>query len=281
MTRVQTSYLSVHHTSHQVSNSKPLSSMRVLHIVRLTSLDYQILSQCIVVSQADSATPFNYNPHPVDMTNLTLSREMQNMAERLAENAHDIWAKKKKEELTTNGGQWQQLFKTLIKVMLSTEVASLRSEVAPTEVATNCGSHLLRQRPTAVTTVEVVTKRGQPTHQPSQINVNISKSQSPTETSTNYKSLAARRSKQDKVVQMEKQPSPRGYDESDAVPRNAKYGRKTCRMRARHLDEEEKGGTHHQWKSVPPMFVSSTEVALNLGCHQLRLLPTEVATKCG
>nr|AWV67093.1 ryanodine receptor [Mythimna separata] len=52
----------------------------------------------------DSATPFNYNPHPVDMTNLTLSREMQNMAERLADNAHDIWAKKKKEELTTNGG---------------------------------------------------------------------------------------------------------------------------------------------------------------------------------
>lgn len=38
------------------------------------------------------------------MTNLTLSREMQNMAERLAENAHDIWAKKKKEELITCGG---------------------------------------------------------------------------------------------------------------------------------------------------------------------------------
>lgn len=51
----------------------------------------------------DSATPFNYHPHPVDMTNLTLSREMQNMAERLAENAHDIWAKKKKEELVTCG----------------------------------------------------------------------------------------------------------------------------------------------------------------------------------
>ncbi|KAK7790957.1 hypothetical protein R5R35_007854 [Gryllus longicercus] len=52
----------------------------------------------------DTGTPFNYHPHPVDMTNLTLSREMQNMAERLAENAHDIWAKKKKEELTTCGG---------------------------------------------------------------------------------------------------------------------------------------------------------------------------------
>lgn len=38
------------------------------------------------------------------MTNLTLSREMQNMAERLAENAHDIWARKKMEELSTCGG---------------------------------------------------------------------------------------------------------------------------------------------------------------------------------
>ncbi|XP_063236802.1 ryanodine receptor isoform X2 [Bacillus rossius redtenbacheri] len=55
-------------------------------------------------NQDSSATPFNYNPHPVDMTNLTLSREMQNMAERLAENAHDIWAKKKKEELHSCGG---------------------------------------------------------------------------------------------------------------------------------------------------------------------------------
>lgn len=55
-------------------------------------------------SSADGSSPFNYNPHPVDMTNLTLSREMQNMAERLAENAHDIWAKKKKEELITCGG---------------------------------------------------------------------------------------------------------------------------------------------------------------------------------
>uniref|UniRef100_A0A182UXB4 Ryanodine receptor 3, brain n=1 Tax=Anopheles merus TaxID=30066 RepID=A0A182UXB4_ANOME len=54
--------------------------------------------------QGDTGSPFNYNPHPVDMTNLTLSREMQNMAERLAENSHDIWAKKKNEELDQCGG---------------------------------------------------------------------------------------------------------------------------------------------------------------------------------
>lgn len=45
------------------------------------------------------------------MTNLTLSREMQNMAERLADNAHDIWAKKKKEELHVNGTYSEESYK--------------------------------------------------------------------------------------------------------------------------------------------------------------------------
>ena len=40
------------------------------------------------------------------MANLTLSREMQNMAERLAENSHDIWAKKKKEEMASSGNNF-------------------------------------------------------------------------------------------------------------------------------------------------------------------------------
>ncbi|KAK3867881.1 hypothetical protein Pcinc_026695, partial [Petrolisthes cinctipes] len=52
----------------------------------------------------DTSDVYDYNPQPVDMTNLTLSREMQNMAERLAENAHDIWAKRKKEEVEACGG---------------------------------------------------------------------------------------------------------------------------------------------------------------------------------
>ncbi|XP_035212318.1 ryanodine receptor-like isoform X2 [Stegodyphus dumicola] len=49
-------------------------------------------------------SPHTYTPQPVDMTNLTLTKEMQNMSERLAENAHDMWAKKKKEELQALGG---------------------------------------------------------------------------------------------------------------------------------------------------------------------------------
>lgn len=40
----------------------------------------------------------NYNPQPVDTSNLSLSRELQNLAERSAENAHDLWAKKMMED---------------------------------------------------------------------------------------------------------------------------------------------------------------------------------------
>ncbi|KAL3874970.1 hypothetical protein ACJMK2_037916, partial [Sinanodonta woodiana] len=45
-----------------------------------------------------------YSPRPFDLRNITLTREMQNMGEKLAENAHDLWAKHKKEELEAIGG---------------------------------------------------------------------------------------------------------------------------------------------------------------------------------
>ena len=56
------------------------------------------------MQQQQATSIADYNPQPVDMANLTLSREMQNMAERLAENAHDIWAKSTKEEMESIGG---------------------------------------------------------------------------------------------------------------------------------------------------------------------------------
>ncbi|XP_015234788.1 PREDICTED: ryanodine receptor 2 [Cyprinodon variegatus] len=45
-----------------------------------------------------------FSPRPVDMSNVTLSRDMQSMAELLAENYHNIWARKKKMELEAKGG---------------------------------------------------------------------------------------------------------------------------------------------------------------------------------
>ncbi|KAM3591914.1 uncharacterized protein V6R79_009433 [Siganus canaliculatus] len=45
-----------------------------------------------------------FSPRPIDMSNVTLSRDMQAMAELLAENYHNIWARQKKTELKAKGG---------------------------------------------------------------------------------------------------------------------------------------------------------------------------------
>lgn len=45
-----------------------------------------------------------YSPRPYDLRNMTVTREMQTLAERLAENAHQVWAKQKKEDLEAIGG---------------------------------------------------------------------------------------------------------------------------------------------------------------------------------
>ncbi|KAM6965090.1 ryanodine receptor 3 [Aplochiton taeniatus] len=45
-----------------------------------------------------------FSPAPVDLHNVTLSKELQGMVEMVAENYHNIWAKKKKIELNSKGG---------------------------------------------------------------------------------------------------------------------------------------------------------------------------------
>ena len=59
---------------------------------------------------------------------------MQNMAERLAENSHDIWAKKKKEELN-HMGRYCCVFSTM--VILSVDVCSIL--VMPINICKNGG----------------------------------------------------------------------------------------------------------------------------------------------
>ncbi|KAK3094056.1 hypothetical protein FSP39_023525 [Pinctada imbricata] len=45
-----------------------------------------------------------YSPKPYDLRNMALTREVQNLAEKLAENSHDLWARRKKMELEEIGG---------------------------------------------------------------------------------------------------------------------------------------------------------------------------------
>ncbi|XP_077408297.1 ryanodine receptor 3 isoform X2 [Vanacampus margaritifer] len=45
-----------------------------------------------------------FTPAPMDLHNFTLSKELQGMVEVIAENYHNIWARKKKSELMSKGG---------------------------------------------------------------------------------------------------------------------------------------------------------------------------------
>ncbi|XP_047678303.1 ryanodine receptor 1-like isoform X6 [Tachysurus fulvidraco] len=59
------------------------------------------------ISQTAQATydpSQGYSPQPVDLTTMALSRELQSMAEQLAENYHNTWGRKKKLELQAKGG---------------------------------------------------------------------------------------------------------------------------------------------------------------------------------
>ncbi|XP_038616986.1 ryanodine receptor 2 [Tachyglossus aculeatus] len=55
-------------------------------------------------SQVSIDTAHGYSPRAIDMSNVTLSRDLHAMAEIMAENYHNIWAKKKKMELEAKVG---------------------------------------------------------------------------------------------------------------------------------------------------------------------------------
>ncbi|NXP83938.1 RYR2 protein, partial [Passerina amoena] len=55
-------------------------------------------------SQISVDTAHGYTPRAIDMSNVTLSRDLYAMAEMMAENYHNIWAKKKKLELEAKVG---------------------------------------------------------------------------------------------------------------------------------------------------------------------------------
>ncbi|XP_072301866.1 ryanodine receptor 3 isoform X3 [Eucyclogobius newberryi] len=57
-----------------------------------------------ILQPRDSEKADGFSPAPVALHNVTLSRELQGMVEVVAENYHNIWAKKKKMELMSKGG---------------------------------------------------------------------------------------------------------------------------------------------------------------------------------
>uniref|UniRef100_A0A3Q2W3J5 Ryanodine receptor 2 n=1 Tax=Haplochromis burtoni TaxID=8153 RepID=A0A3Q2W3J5_HAPBU len=62
------------------------------------------ISQASQVYMNATHSYISFSPRPTDMSNVTLSRDLQSMAELLAENYHNIWSRKKKLELEARGG---------------------------------------------------------------------------------------------------------------------------------------------------------------------------------
>lgn len=62
------------------------------------------VQQLALVKQSSVDSTGEFLPQPVDLKSVTLSREIQDLVDRLAENAHNHWAKKKKAELARVGG---------------------------------------------------------------------------------------------------------------------------------------------------------------------------------
>ncbi|KAM6946397.1 ryanodine receptor 1-like [Aplochiton taeniatus] len=59
------------------------------------------------ISQTAQATydpSHGYSPQPIEISHMALSRDLQSMAEQLAENYHNTWGRKKKMELQSKGG---------------------------------------------------------------------------------------------------------------------------------------------------------------------------------
>ena len=54
----------------------------------------------------------NYQPQPIDTSKVTLSEGLSALTERLAENAHDLWAAQRLAEGWTHGAQRDDATKT-------------------------------------------------------------------------------------------------------------------------------------------------------------------------
>ncbi|XP_056888735.1 ryanodine receptor 2 isoform X2 [Takifugu flavidus] len=74
-------------------------------IERIGESDFASLyNKSRMASQMSFDGDLGFSPRPTDISNITLSRDLQSLADLLAENYHNIWAKQKKGDLEAKGG---------------------------------------------------------------------------------------------------------------------------------------------------------------------------------
>jgi hypothetical protein len=49
----------------------------------------------VLLHDPEKEPPLSYAPHPIDTSDITLPEDMQRLIERLAEHAHDLWARQR------------------------------------------------------------------------------------------------------------------------------------------------------------------------------------------
>ncbi|XP_047657475.1 ryanodine receptor 3 isoform X4 [Tachysurus fulvidraco] len=85
----------------QIKTSEPsqVGRLKIQGIKKTQLFNRDDLCSSFVLLKGDG-----FHPAPVELENVTLSRELQSMVETVAENYHNIWANKKKMELSSKGG---------------------------------------------------------------------------------------------------------------------------------------------------------------------------------
>lgn len=69
----------------------------------------------------DTPNKKDFNPRPVDLSNMNLEKEMLLTAERMAENSHNLWARKVFGDLAINSAQYTSMPLSLVPWELLTD----------------------------------------------------------------------------------------------------------------------------------------------------------------
>lgn len=76
----------------------------------------------------------DFNPRPVDLSNMNLEKWMLQVAERMAENSHALWARKVFADLADNSAQYSSMPLALVPWDLLTDVERRKDRFRAQEI---------------------------------------------------------------------------------------------------------------------------------------------------
>lgn len=76
----------------------------------------------------------DFNPRPVDLSNMNLDKEILQISEQLAENSHNLWARKVFDDLADNSAQYPSMPLSLVPWELLTDFERRKDRFRAQEV---------------------------------------------------------------------------------------------------------------------------------------------------